>query len=115
MNTVNLNTQTHNFKGKEKVIVFKNPLAKWFEQKAENFENARFGMMAIYMIVQSCLAAIAAMYILKNDAHIALLCITSALAMASNGVFIAQGSAKLCLAVFYLSVVLNVLFILFNF
>ncbi|MES2763278.1 MAG: hypothetical protein V4677_13785 [Bacteroidota bacterium] len=114
MNTVNLNSGTRNFESKQQTITFKNPLQKWFEKQADSFEYARFGMMAIYMIVQSCIAAIAAMYILKNDAHILLLSVTAALAMASNSVFIAQGSAKLCLAVFYLSVVINVLFILFN-
>jgi hypothetical protein len=115
MNTVNLNSGAHSFTNKEKSMALKNPLGKWFDQKAQNFEEARFGMMAIYMIIQSCLAAIAAMYILKNDAHILLLCATSVLAMASNGVFIAQGSAKVCLVIFYLSVVANTLFILFNF
>jgi hypothetical protein len=75
-------------------LISKNPVSKWFEQTAENFENARFGMMAIYMIVLSCLAAIEAKCIFKNDADIALLCNTTALAMESNGVFIGQGSAK---------------------
>ncbi len=113
MNTVNLNTGIRKFE-KRQSVAFTNTFNKWFTRQASKFEETRFGMMAMYIIIQSCIASIAAMYILQNDAHILFLCSTAALAMASNAVFIAQASAKLCLALFYLSVLVNVLFILLN-
>lgn len=113
MSTVNLNTRVRGIEKKQSTG-FATIINKWFTRQADKFEEARFGMMAMYIIIQSCIASVAAMYILQNDAPIIYLCTTSALAMASNAVFIAQGSAKLCLAVFYISVLVNVLFILFN-
>lgn len=112
MNTAQLNNHTQQVSSKS-TISFDGILNKWFTKQAINFENTRFGMMSVYMILQSCIAAIAAMYILKSDASVFLLSASAALAMASNAMFIAQGSAKLCLAVFYLSLFVNVLFIVF--
>ncbi len=89
-------------------------LAKWFNRQAEQFEKTRFGMMAIYITIQSCLGAIAAMFVLQNHANIFFVAAAAALAMAGNAVFIAQGSAKLCLAMFYLNVIGNAALILAN-
>lgn len=89
-------------------------LTKWFNRQAEQFEKTRFGMMAIYITIQSCLGAIAAMCVLQNDASIFFVATAAALAMAGNAVFIAQGSAKACLAFFYLNVIGNTLLILAN-
>ncbi len=89
-------------------------LTKWFNRQAGQFEQTRFGMMAIYITIQSCLGAIAAMFVLQNDANIFFVAAAAALAMAGNAVFIAQGSAKLCLAMFYLNVIANTILILAN-
>lgn len=89
-------------------------LTTWFNRQAAQFEATRFGMMAIYITIQSCLGAIAAMYILQNDASVFFLAGAAALTMAGNAVFIAQGSAKACLALFYLNVIGNTILILAN-
>jgi len=89
-------------------------LSKWFNRQAAQFEKTRFGMMAIYITIQSCLGAIAAMFVLQNDASIFFVATAAALAMAGNAVFIAQGSAKACLSLFYLNVIGNTLLIAAN-
>lgn len=89
-------------------------LSKWLDRQAGQFEKTRFGMMAIYITIQSCLGAIAAMYVLQNHANILFVATAAALAMAGNAVFIAQGSAKLCLGMFYLNVIGNAILILAN-
>ena len=112
MNTVELNNRTQQF-NRRSTISFVTTLNKWFTNHATDFENARFGMMVVCILIQSCLAAIASRYILKSHAGDILLSVSAALAMASNAVLIAQGSAKLCLVVFYLSLLVNALFIIF--
>lgn len=87
---------------------------KWFTKQAENFEKSRLGWMAIYITVQSCIGSIACMYILKNAAGDGMLLSAAIVTMLCNAVFIAQGSGKLCLFLFYLSIVLNSLFIVIN-
>ena len=89
-------------------------IATWFNRQADNFEKTRFGMMAIYITIQSCLGGIAAMYVLQNDGNVFLLATAAALAMAGNAVFIAQASAKACLAFFYLNVIGSGILILAN-
>jgi len=91
-----------------------NVLVNWFNHQADKFEAARFWWMALYIIIQSCLSSIAAAFILQNHADIWMLCSCAAMAMASNAVFIAQGDKKWCLAVFYLSLIVNTVFILVN-
>lgn len=91
-----------------------NVLVNWFNNQANKFEAARFWWMALYIIIQSCVSAFAAALILQNHADIWMLCTCAAIAMASNAVFIAQGDKKLCVAVFYLSLIVNTVFILIN-
>ncbi len=98
MNTVRLNNRQHSVNGKQ-TISFGYFINKWFTKQAVSFENTRFASMSMLIIVQSCIASV---YLLATSA---------ALAMGSNAVFIAQGSAKLCLIIFYLSLLVNILFI----
>lgn len=86
----------------------------WFNKQANQFEKARFGWMAILLTAQSCLGSIACGFILKNDANILWLCICAAITMGCNAMLIALAPPKVCLAVFYLSLVVNTVFILFN-
>ncbi len=90
-------------------------LNTWFDKRAQNIEDVRFGVLAMYNALQSCVGSIAVMTILQNNAGIFLLGTVTALTMASNSAFIAQGSVKLCLLLFYLSVLINTLIIIFNF
>lgn len=82
----------------------------WFDRQANSFETSRFGAMAVLMTAQSCLGSVAAMFALKIDSY-ELLTICAVVTMASNSLFIAQSTAKWCLATFYISVVAN-LFVL---
>ncbi len=86
----------------------------WFQNQVIKFENARFFWMAVYLTAQSCIGSIAAGLLLANNANVVLLCTCAALTMASNSVFIAQGSGKVCLITLYLSVLLNVIIIVTN-
>lgn len=86
----------------------------WFNRQVEKFEASRFGWMAIYITAQSCLGSIACMYILKNNASDIMLATCAAITMGANAVFIAQGSGKWCLLSFYISILLNLLFIFIN-
>jgi len=86
----------------------------WFNEQAEKFEKSRFGWMAIGITIQSCLGSIACGFILQNNAHVIVLATCASITMASNAVFIALGSGKLCLSMFYLSIFLNTIFIITN-
>ncbi|MEO8762175.1 MAG: hypothetical protein ABI388_11645 [Bacteroidia bacterium] len=87
----------------------------WFNRQVDGFENARFGWMAMLIIIQSCLGSVACMYVLKNNASDVMLVAGAVVTMASNSVLIAQGSGKLCLSFFYISIVVNAILILLNF
>jgi hypothetical protein len=86
----------------------------WFDNQVSLFEKGRFGWMAIYMTAQSCLGSITCMYILHNHGNDFQLAGCAAITMGSNAMFIAQTSGKLCLISFYVSLLLNILFILYN-
>ncbi|WP_317900059.1 hypothetical protein [Aurantibacillus circumpalustris] len=86
----------------------------WFDKQAINFENARFGWMAILITAQSCLGSVACGFILKNNANIIFLCTCAAITMGCNALLIALAPPKVSLISVYLSVILNALFILFN-
>ena len=77
------------------------------DKRAAKLEQARFGVLAMYNAIQSCVGAIAVMKILQNDAGLFLLGMVAALTMASNSAFAAQGNMKLCLLLFYLSILVN--------
>lgn len=84
---------------------------KLFEKQARQFEESRFGAMALMMTAQSCWGSIAAMYALQAD-NILLLAICAAVTMASNSAFIAQSPAKWCLGIFYTSIITNLIILL---
>lgn len=75
----------------------------WFNRQAVKFENSRFFWMAVYLTAQSCLGSIAGGFILQNHGSTLMLCICAAVTMGCNGVLIALGPPKLCLAAVYLS------------
>lgn len=87
----------------------------WLAKQEQSFEKARFGWMAMYITIQSCLGSIAAALLLENHASDILLSLCAVITMLSNSIFIAQASAKLCLLTFYASVVVNTILILMNF
>lgn len=106
LQTVSRNTSHH--------VSSQKGIDTWFNEQAVKFENARFFWMAIYITAQSCLGSVACGFILQNNANVLMLCTCAAVTMASNAVFIALGSPKLCLTVVYLSFILNTIFILIN-
>lgn len=87
----------------------------WFNRQVDQFESARFGWMAMLIIIQSCLGSVACMYILKNNGGDIMLVTGAVVTLACNSVLIAQGSGKLCLSLFYISLIINTVFILLNF
>lgn len=104
----------------EKRVVEKRPTAesiypiRLFKMQAVNFENARFGWMAMLITIQSCLGSVACGFILKNDASIIMLCVCAGITMGANALLIALASPKVCLIGFYISLILNTFFILVN-
>ena len=85
----------------------------WFDRQADQFERGRFGWMTVYLTAQSCWGSIAAMLSLRADDYISL-GICASVTMASNAAFIAQGPAKWCLGLLYLSAVTNLLLIMYH-
>lgn len=86
----------------------------WLEKQELNFEEARFFWMAVIITAQSCLGSVACMFILKNHASDFVLAGCAAITMGCNAIFIAQAPARWCLGAFYLSVILNTVFIVVN-
>ena len=86
-------------------------LNTWLNKRAAKLENGRFGILAMYNAIQSCVGAIAVMKILQNAWGMFLMAVATALTIASNSVFIVQGSTKWCLILFYLSIVVNAIII----
>lgn len=83
----------------------------WLDKQAVNFEKSRFGAMSAMMIIQSCLASIAAGLVLSLETVVPLV-ITTLTAMGSNAIFIAQGPAKWCIIGFIVSIIANLIIIL---
>jgi hypothetical protein len=82
-------------------------LDRWFISRAEKLEPMKYGILALYNALQSCIGAIAVMKILQGGGNVFLLAICTGLTMASNSVFITQESTKLCLILFYISIIVN--------
>ncbi|MEO6903864.1 MAG: hypothetical protein ABI315_12060 [Bacteroidia bacterium] len=89
-------------------------IIKWFNKQADHFEKTRFGWMAIYITISSCVGSIACMLILENNGGDFMLITCAAISMAANSLFIAQGDAKWCMAIFYLSLIINGILIIIN-
>jgi hypothetical protein len=83
----------------------------WFDKQANQFEEVRLGFMAFFVVSQSCLGSIVAAYTIKVDSTV-LLAICATVTGASNAAFIAQAPAKWCLALFYTSIIVDLVLIL---
>jgi len=81
------------------------------DRQIEWFDSNRFGLMAVFITIQSCLGGVAAMYILEGGASNFLLSICSMVTMGANAVMIAQANAKACLVSGYTAIAVNVLLI----
>lgn len=93
-----------------------NFISNWFNRQTAAFEESRFGLMTIYITIQSCLGSFACMYVLENNGPDLPLILTAAVTMWANAMFIAQASAKWCMIIFYLSILTNATIIgLFSF
>lgn len=88
-----------------------NFLTRWLHNQEVAFEEARFGRMVIFLTLQSCVGSIAAMLALQNHAGDWALITAAAVTMWSNAMFISQASAKWCLRIFYLSLIVNIILI----
>ena len=95
-------------------VVTKAPGRYSFSAQAMAFENARYFWMSLLMTAQSCLGAVACMFILYSGGNIFALATCAAVTMGSNAMFIGLASPRLCLGVLYLSIALNIFFILSN-
>lgn len=94
--------------------IMKKATINWILNHAAQFEEDRFAAMTIMLTFQSCLGSLAAYYALQSDAVFSLyLC--AMVTMAANAAFLAQASAKYCLAIFYASVLTNLALIAVNF
>lgn len=84
----------------------------WFENKAQSFENTRFGTMSWMIIAQCCLGGIAGAMALSHD-NFFMISLIAAVAMGVNTFMISQMSGKWCVGGFYASVVLSSITILY--
>ena len=84
---------------------------EWFNRQAAQFESDRFGLMALMMIVQSCLGGIVAMYALYTNNYF-ILGATTVITGISNAFLIGQGGSKLCVGTFYATMLVNTLLLL---
>lgn len=88
-----------------------NFITKMFNRQAEAFEKSRFAMMAMLMIIQSCIGSIACMYVLHDTGYWMLAACVFA-TMGTNALFIAQAEARLCVGMTYVSIFVNTLLII---
>jgi hypothetical protein len=97
-----------------KSLVKRSTFSILFEKHALWFEESRFALMTLMITLQSCIGSIACMYILQNNSNDFVLVSCAMVTMASNAMFISQAPAKFCIAFFYLSILVNSVFILIN-
>ena len=83
----------------------------WLDRQAANFEESRFGVMAVMLAVNTCWGSIAAGLSYGNETIINL-AICSAFSMLNNTVLIAQGPAKWCVGIFSAATIVNTIIIL---
>lgn len=111
MNTQGINI-AHTYAATEKVTA--TVRMNWFEKQAAIFEKGRFGLMALFITLESCVGSVAAMYLLENDASIWMLITCAVVTMGANALLIAQASAKTCVAAIYANILINTALILLN-
>jgi hypothetical protein len=84
---------------------------KWFNRQVANFEESRFGAMAVMLAIQTCWGSIAA-GLSYDNLTILNLAICGAVTMLNNAVLIAQGPAKWCVSIFSVATIVNTIIIL---
>lgn len=87
--------------------------SSWFENQINYVESNKFGAMALIITAQSCWGSIAAMFTLFTQNY-ALLAISATVTMATNAAFIAQSPTKISLIITYISVITNLLILIFG-
>ncbi|MEQ8624958.1 MAG: hypothetical protein RJQ00_12425 [Vicingaceae bacterium] len=95
---------TETFRIKEEKI-------NWFDKQAANFEESRFGAMAIMLAINTCWGSIAAGLSYGNET-IYNLAICSTFSMLNNTILIAQGPAKWCVGIFSIATIVNTAIVL---
>jgi len=83
----------------------------WFEQQVVNFEESRFGAMAVMLAINTCWGSIAAGLSYDNETIINL-AICASVSMLNNTALIAQGPARWCVGIFSLATIVNTTIIL---
>ena len=82
-------------------------LGKLFDKQLHSFNENPFGLMAAYMIAQSCFGSVACYLAIINGGGYLPIGISVSLAMAANAFFIAQFTPKYTLLVTNLSFLIN--------
>lgn len=77
----------------------------WFEKQSAQFDQSRIGVSVLLIILQSCIGSMAAAF--YTPENISLVTSAATVTMGSNALFISQAPAKWCIAMFYISVVVN--------
>ncbi len=85
-----------------------------YDRLLKKLEFSYFGIISMTITIGSMLGAIAAMFILQNDAPIWQLCFCMALAMANNVAAIGQAPFKWVANIFILATIVNTIFIIIN-
>jgi hypothetical protein len=83
----------------------------WYERQVANFEESRFGAMAIMLGFQTAWGSIAAGLSYGNETIYAL-AVCSTFTMLNNTIIIAQGPAKWCVGAFSLATIANTAIVL---
>lgn len=84
-----------------------------YKRQLDYFEKNRFGAMTLMLTFQSCYGSIAAMLSLQTENAFAL-AVCAVLTMSSNAAFIAQATSRWCINLFYLSLFVNSIIIMYG-
>lgn len=82
-------------------------IGKFLAKQLHAFNENPFGLMAAYMIAQSCFGSVACYLAITNGGGYLPIGISVSLAMAANAFFIAQFTPKYTLLVTNLSILIN--------
>lgn len=84
-----------------------NLIGKFLNKQLHAFNENPFGLMAAYMIAQSCFGSIACYLAITNGGGYVPIGISVSLAMAANAFFIAQYTPKTTLMITNISIIVN--------
>lgn len=87
--------------------------SSWFENQINYVESNKFGAMALILTAQSCWGSMAAMCTLFTQNYV-LLGVSATVTMATNASFIGQSPTKVSLIITYISVITNLLILIFG-